>query len=68
MTRLDSPSRRYRVVAGNSALNYYSSRDAAAKYMKELAKHSPDTYAEAGIQVRDADDPYVYHDLSPLCY
>ena len=68
MPRIDSPSRKYRVVANNCVLNYYHSRDAAAKYMRVLAKYSPDTYADAGIQVRDVDDPYVYHDLSPFCY
>lgn len=66
--RVESPSRKYRVVSANCVLNYYYSREAAAKYMRALAKYSPETYAEAGIQVRDSDDPYVYHDLSPLCY
>ena len=60
--------RRYRVVAGDSVLNYYSTRDLAVWYMGQLEKHSPDTYACAVIQVQDVHDQYVYHDLSPLCW
>jgi len=67
-SRIESPRRRYRVVTENSVLNYYASRDRAVSYLSELAEHSPDTYAEAGIQIRDTEDPYVYHSLSPLCY
>ena len=66
--RIDSPSRKYRVTTDNNVLNYYHSRDAAAKYMRALKKYSPDTFAEAYIEVRDADDPYIYHRLSPFCY
>jgi len=38
--------RRYRVVCGNSVLEYYRSRKAAEAYLQELAIYSPDVYAK----------------------
>ena len=66
--RIDSPSRQYRVTTDNNVLNYYRTRDEAAKCMRVLKRFSPETFAEAYIEKRDSDDPYVYHRLSSLCY
>ena len=40
----------YRVVSGDSVLNYYSTRDQAKSYLLDLKKHSPKVWADARVQ------------------